>query len=110
MDTCFKIDDMTYAGILAQSLLAAWDNTVDNLLRNINNKMFSVVLFQHDLKDEYYRKMGRTYNEALISAHKSKEAAPKKKKLSDRISNLVVTNNKLFCNMCKKHNHATHDC
>ena len=57
MNTHFKVSDITYAGVLAQSLPESWDAVVDDLLWKANTADtddFSIVHFQRDIKDEYY--------------------------------------------------------
>ena len=45
MDTCFKINDIMYMGILTQALPKSWEEKVDNLLRKLNDEPLSIVLF-----------------------------------------------------------------
>jgi hypothetical protein len=109
MNTHFKINDITYAAILAQSLPDSWDNCVDNLLRNVTKgDGFSIVQFRRALKDEYVQRTGRNNAEALIGNAQSNMALTKKKPLGEHISNGSSDN--LFCKLCKKRNHSTDDC
>ena len=68
MKTPFKISNITYAGILAQSLPENYEALVDKLfLINLKSDVIpelSIVQFQRDLKDEYYHKTGSNGDES----------------------------------------------
>ena len=112
----FKINDYTYAGVLAQSLPAAWDPFIDNMFRfdvtgdEDSIPPLSIVQFERALKDEYYRRVGRNDDKALLgSSEHSALAVSKKNSLANRISTQRQPST-MYCNNCKKSNHPTDQC
>lgn len=114
MKGIFKIDNLTYAGVLAQSLPPAWDFFMDKLFPGdytdedtIAN--FSIVQFQRQVKEEYYHRIGRKEDQALHGTH-SNLSIKSKTPLTSRISGSGSTPSGSFCANCKKDNHTTDRC
>jgi hypothetical protein len=110
----FKIDNLTYAGILAQSLPAMWDPFIDSLFQpgmltgDTSTSTLSVLQFQRDLKDEYLHRNGPTGEDTLLGAQQTALAITKRNSLAQRIS--APKDTTLCCKNCKKTNHSTDQC
>jgi hypothetical protein len=110
MRSIFKINDITYAGALAQSLPPTWDNFIDNLhpgdfSDEDSMPTISIVQFQRQLKDEYYRRVRQKEDEALHSAQQSNVSVTKRNNLANKISEAGPYAPACAC--CKKRNHTT---
>jgi Txe/YoeB family toxin of Txe-Axe toxin-antitoxin module len=112
MKTIFWINDITYAGVLAQSLPATWDAFIDKLYPGVSDNKhsaaFSIVHFHRELKDEYYHRIGRKEDESLHTTQQSNLSVTRKTPLANRISGEKGL--KLYCANCKKDNHTTDKC
>ena len=112
MKSPFKISDEQFAGVLAQSLPTDWKPFVDKLfptdIITDHAPKLNIIHFQRQIKDEYFRKIGQSSDEALITAqapHQSNMAYAKPNTFGKR--NWTGTLKALFCNCCKRKNHAT---
>jgi hypothetical protein len=110
--TIFRINDITYAGVLTQSLPATWDTFINKLYLGVSNDKHStqssIVHFHRELKDEYYHRIGCKEDKALQMTQQSNLSVTKKTLLANRISGKKGPN--LYCTNCKKDNHTTNKC
>ena len=112
----FKISEIAYVGVLAQSLPAAWDPFIDSLFHfdfhsdDDTIPKLSIIQFEHTLKDEYFRCLRCSDDRALlgITPH-SALTVSKKTSLANHLSSQRQTSN-MYCNNCKKKNHTTDQC
>ena len=110
----FKISDVTYAGVLAQSLPENYEAFVDKLFPvNLKSDVISelsVIQFQRDLKDEYYCKTGSNGDDSNAGTQQANVVIKRSSHAKPSLANRISGNNSLFCNCCKKHNHSTDHC
>ena len=111
MKSKFKISDLTYAGVIVQSLNSSWDQWLKNnvesyLTANESNHSFSIVQFQCKLKDEYYWRNGRKEDEALHRTHQANISVTQFQHLLNQISGNIMP---VICKNCNRCGHATAD-
>jgi len=109
----FKIDDMMFQLILAQSLPTSWDTFLGSHFRADVTKedpasTLSTIQFIRKLKDEYIYRIGRKDQEALLGAQQTHLAATRKRSLANRITGTEISS--VYCRCCKKRNHTTDEC
>ena len=80
-------NNITFAGLLTQSLSANWDPYINNLLcvdpvKDDSLPDISIVQFQRNLKDEYSHHAGRQENETFLASTQQNRPFLSKKRLS----------------------------
>ena len=108
MKSKFKISDLTYAEVIAQSLNSSWDQWLENnvkadLAADESEHAFSIMHFQCKLKNEYFQRNGRKEDEALYKTHQANVSVAQPNWISDN-------NPPMICKNCNRCGHATDNC
>jgi hypothetical protein len=108
-----KIDDIMFQSILLQSLPTSWDTFMENLFRaDVTDEdpasALSTIQLIRKLKDEYYYRIGRKNEEALLGAQQTHLAVTRKKSLANRTTGTEISS--AYCRCCQKRNHTTDEC